>query len=42
QYDLILTDLSLNFDRITSEILKISKVPTSIFWNNFEQCLYSS
>ncbi|MGM9903826.1 hypothetical protein A5844_002688 [Enterococcus sp. 10A9_DIV0425] len=42
QYDLILTDLSLNFERITSEILKISKVPTSVFWENFEQCLYST
>lgn len=42
QYDLILTDLSLNLERISSEILKISKVPTSIFWSNLETCLYSS
>lgn len=42
KYDLVLTDLSLNFERITSEILKISKVPTPIFWTNFEECLYSS
>ncbi|EMF0097278.1 hypothetical protein OUS07_002728, partial [Enterococcus hirae] len=42
QYDLILTDLSLNFERINADILKISKVPTPIFWSNFEACLYSS
>ena len=40
QYDLILTDLSLNLERITAEILKISKVPTPIFWTNLEACLY--
>ena len=40
--DLILTDLSLNFERINADILKISKVPTPIFWSNFEACLYSS
>ncbi|MGX7173292.1 helix-turn-helix domain-containing protein [Enterococcus ratti] len=42
QYDLILTDVSLNFERITSDVLKISKVPTPIFWSKFEACLYSS
>ncbi|MGG5359704.1 MULTISPECIES: helix-turn-helix domain-containing protein [unclassified Enterococcus] len=42
QYDLVLTDLSLNSSRVSSEILKISKVPTRSFWSNLEKLLYSS
>lgn len=42
KYDLILTDVNLNFSRLSSTILKISKVPTQAFWTNFETFLYSS
>lgn len=41
QYDLILTDIELNKSRITAQILKISKVPISSFWNNLEEILYT-
>ena len=41
QYDLILTDIELNKSRITTQMLKISKVPISSFWNNLEEILYT-
>lgn len=40
QYDLVLTDVNLN--RISSAILKISKVPTDAFWHNLETFLHST
>lgn len=40
-YDLILTDIELNKRQINTQILKISKVPISSFWNNLEEILYT-
>lgn len=42
QYDLVLTDVNLNLNRISSAILKISKVPTDAFWHNLETFLHST
>lgn len=40
QYDLILTDIELKKTKISTRILKISKIPTSSFWNNLKELIY--
>lgn len=40
QYDLILTDIELNQTKISTNMLKISKIPTSAFWSNLKELLY--
>ena len=41
QYDLILTDIELNQTKISTNMLKISKIPTSAFWSNLKELLYA-
>ncbi|EOH94627.1 helix-turn-helix domain-containing protein [Enterococcus villorum] len=41
QYDLILTDIELNRTKISTHMLKISKIPTSSFWSNLKEIIYN-
>ncbi|OTP06984.1 hypothetical protein A5844_002690 [Enterococcus sp. 10A9_DIV0425] len=40
QYDLVLTDIELNQMKTSAKIIKISKIPTTAFWNNLESIIY--
>ncbi len=41
QYDLVLTDIELNQAKTKAKMIKISKIPTTSFWNNIETVLYT-
>lgn len=41
RYDLILTDIELNKTKTKTKMIKISKIPTSSFWNNLKETIYT-
>ncbi|EPH98286.1 M protein trans-acting positive regulator [Enterococcus faecalis 13-SD-W-01] len=40
-YDLVLTDVELETSKLATKILKISKIPTTSFWNNLEMLFHT-
>lgn len=40
-YDLVLTDIELETSKLATKILKISKIPTTSFWNNLEMLFHT-
>ncbi|WP_206911555.1 hypothetical protein IGL98_000478 [Enterococcus sp. DIV0840] len=41
QYDMVLSESELNPKKFSSDFLKLSKIPTALFWENFDKVLYS-